>query len=195
MKGNRLIYGMILTLIILIFLSENSTKLNSGDIAFIGFNASNDSFEIITFINIPPKTTIHFTDSEWNGNRFGADENDLVWETGEEIISKGSIIKFTSLGSNPIVSSGTLKNTLRISKKEEAIFAYVGSTKMPTKFLAAMANDKLGYGTLLNTGLDNKSVLTFPKGTTYATYKGHHNYQNVNEYIVALNKISNYTFQ
>lgn len=31
--------------------------------------------------------------------------------------------------------------------------------------------------------------------TAQSFYKGHHNYQNVNQYIVALNKISNYTFQ
>jgi hypothetical protein len=53
--------------------------------------------------------------------------------------------------------------TMRISKKKDAIFAYIGNERMPVKILAACANDKLGFGTLINTNLTN--------GTTAIVFK------------------------
>jgi hypothetical protein len=52
---------------------------------------------------------------------------------------------------------------MRISKKKDAIFAYIGNDRMPMKILAACANDKLGFGTLINTNLT--------KGTTAIVFK------------------------
>ncbi|WP_339709346.1 hypothetical protein [uncultured Kriegella sp.] len=113
---------------------------------------------------MPPKTQIHFTDSEWNGNRFGFDENDIIWKTGTEIINAGSIINFTNLDSNTIVTNGTVFGAMKLSRKHDAIFAYLGNKRMPIKFLAAIANNKLGFGTLTNTGLVNgKTAITFQK--------------------------------
>lgn len=185
-----------LAIFLLFFYPSNEVEFRPGDISFTSIDANNDGFEVISLVNIPANTTIHFTDSEWNGNRFGADESDMAWNTGEQIIKAGSIISFTNLGSNPKVSIGTLKNKLRISKKREAIFAYLGSTRIPTVFLAAVANDELAYGTLINTSLKkDRSALTFPKGTTYALYQGPYIYENRDEFFAALRKLSNYEFQ
>ncbi|WP_422081185.1 hypothetical protein [Ulvibacterium sp.] len=184
-----------LAILILFFYPNNEVKLQPGDISFTSINAYNDGFEVISLVNIPSNTTIHFTDSEWNGNRFGADESDMVWNTGGQVIKAGSTVSFTNLGSNPRVSIGTLKNKLRISKKKEAIFAYLGSTRMPTVFLAAVGNDEFAYGTLINTSLQmDKSALTFPKGTTYASYQGPYIYENRDEFYKELRKLSNYEF-
>jgi hypothetical protein len=35
-----------------------------GDIAFISFNADEDSWSIVTFVDIDPNTIIYFTDVE-----------------------------------------------------------------------------------------------------------------------------------
>lgn len=185
-----------LTLLVIILLVNQSQKkeiaLKTGDISFISLKSTNNSgFSIITFVNLPPKTKIHFTDSEWNGNHFGSDENDILWKTGKNAIQAGSIINFTNLDSNPSVTYGVLFGSMKISKKNDAIFAYLGYEKMPIKFLAAVANDELGYGTLINTNLvDGKTAITYPKDISYSN-----NYQNVNEYISALNNMCNYTYK
>lgn len=145
---------------------RNDIKLQTGCISFISLNSTkNDGFEIITNVDIPPKTKVHFTDSEWNGNHFGFDENDITWFTGEKIIKAKSLIRFTNLNSNASVSVGTLKGSMKISKKEDAIFAYLGDKRMPDIFLAAIANIELGYGTLMNTGLiDGETAIIYRGG-------------------------------
>lgn len=127
-------------------------------------STSHNGFAIRTYVNIPPKTKIRFTDSEWNGNRFGFDENDIIWKTGAEIIRAGSIVNFTNLDSNASVTDGTVFGSMKLSKKNDAIFAYLGDKRMPIKFLAAIANNELGFGTLMNTGLINgKTAITFER--------------------------------
>lgn len=137
-------------------LKRNDILLQTGCISFISINSTkDDTFEIITNVNIQPKTKIRFTDSEWNGNHFGFDENDITWLTGDRIIKAESVVSFTNLNSNASVSVGTVSGSMRLSEKEDAIFAYLGDKRMPTIFLAAVANNELGYGTLINTGLIN----------------------------------------
>ncbi len=155
----------LLIIILFIDLKRNDIFLQTGCISFISINSTNndnDGFEIIANVNIPPKTKIRFTDSEWNGNHFGFDENDITWLTGNRIIKAQSVISFTNLNSNASVSVGTLSGSMRLSKKEDAIFAYLGDKRMPTIFLAAITNNEQGYGTLINTGLINgKTAIIF----------------------------------
>ena len=124
---------------------------------------NSDGFSIITSVNILPRTKIHFTDSEWNGNHFGFDESNILWETGNDTISAKSIIKFINLNAIPSVSIGNVYGSMEISKKKDAVFAYTGDERMPIKILAACANNELGFGTLLNTNLT--------KGTTARIFK------------------------
>ncbi len=157
-------FSLFLVIILAFLLSAGSnTFLRTADISFLSVNATNgDGFSIITFVNISPGTIIRFTDSEWNGNHFGIDENDVSWNTGGGMIKAGSVIKFENVDFAPSASYGTINGKLKISKKSEAIFAYLGSSRMPVKFLAAVANDSSAYGTLANTGLvDGVSALTF----------------------------------
>ncbi len=156
MKELKVLSVLPLLLISLIVMEKksNGNSLQVGDISFISMKSSNnDSFSIITSVNLQPGTKIHFTDSEWNGNHFGFDESNILWKTGNHIIKANSIIKFTNLNSTPFVSIGSLYGYMRISKKKDAIFAYIGNERMPIKILAACANDELGFGTLVNTGL------------------------------------------
>ena len=137
-----------------ILLSKNSVVLKTEDISFVSLKTSNtDGFEIKTFVNLPPKIIIHFTDSEWNGNRFGPDESNIIWETGNDTIKAKSVITFTNLNTIPSVSIGNIYGSMRISKEKDAVFAYIGSERLPVKILAACANDQAGFGTLVNTHL------------------------------------------
>ncbi len=150
--------------VLIIEINSNENSLKVGDISFVSMNSSdNDGFSISTSVNLLPRTKIHFTDSEWNGNYFGFDESDILWETGNDTINANSVIKFTNINSLPLVSIGNMYGTMRISKKKDAIFAYIGNERMPVKILAACANDKLGFGTLINTNLTN--------GTTAIVFK------------------------
>lgn len=177
---------------------NGETTLRTGDIAFTSFKSTNkDGFSIVTFVNLPPRTKIRFTDSEWNGNRFGLDENEILWVTGDNAIKTGAIVNFNDLNSStPSVTYGRIYGSMNLSSKSEAVFAYIGHKKMPTKFLTACANDKTGYQTLINTNLENgKTAIMYPKGTSFALYIGPNNHQNADEYRNALNQMSNYSFQ
>lgn len=156
MKSLLLIFSLIVSLLIGGSLYHPSkSNLKVGAISFISMNGSNESFEIITNSTIFPHTEIHFTDSEWNGTQFGADESNIVWNSGEDTIKVAEIITFSELDINPTVSVGSLQNTLRISKKKDAIFAYQGTTRLPSHFIAVISNHNEAYGTLINTGLES----------------------------------------
>ena len=160
-----------LLLALIFFAPSQGNQIEHGDISFVSIDAENDQFEVLTVIELQPGTSIHFTDSEWNGNHFGFDESNLIWNTGEQPIPEGTLIQFNKLAEQPYVTYGTLSNTMSLSKKGDAIFAYQGTTRMPTRILASVANDSLAYGTLVNTGLiPGITALTFtekPQQTLY----------------------------
>ncbi|WP_027065370.1 hypothetical protein [Maribacter sp. Hel_I_7] len=145
----------------------NSTNnlLKTGSISFVSMQSTNnDGFSIRTNVDISPNLKIRFTDSEWNGNHFGFDENDLIWINGNEVIPANTIINFTNLNSKASVSNGRIQGSMGISKQNDAVFAYLGDKRMPTIFLAAITNNEPGYGTLINTGLINgKTAITIQK--------------------------------
>lgn len=149
--------------VLIIDYNGTGNSLKTGDISFSSMKgADTDGFTIKTLVNLPPKTEIRFTDSEWNGNHFGFDEHDILWKTGNNVILANSIIIFSDLNATPSVSMGTIYGSMKISKKKDAIFAYIGSKRMPLRILAACSNDELGFGTLLNTRLiRDRTALVF----------------------------------
>ncbi len=154
MKRIPLIFLLLFIVIIcVLYIPRSSSYLKPGVIKFINFNSKNDSFHIIVNRDIPANTIIHFTDSEWNGNHFGIDENDIRWNTQNHIIKKGTSIFFKNLSTTPIVTHGSIKGQLHIAAKNEAIFAYQGPERMPIKILAGIAYAPSNYGVLTNTGL------------------------------------------
>ncbi len=162
MKSLIIVLGILLSLFTAGGLFQKPTScLKPADFSFVSMDTKNEGFEILTSVIILPNTEIRFCDSEWNGNHFGADESDLVWNTGEETILPGSLIQFTQLHNTPKVSYGSISNTIRISKEKDAIFAYQGNPRLPKVFIAAIANHESAYGTLINTGLaESFSALT-----------------------------------
>ncbi len=160
-------YSFIIAAVIIIttaFLlpTNSSTPLITGDLIFTSISGSStDGFSIRTTTNIAPFTSVHFTDSEWTGNRFGADESNITWSSGEKTIPAGTTVSFNAIDSFPNLSHGSLTGTLKISEESDAIFAYTGTHRMPSQFIAATANEPKAYGTLLNTGLiEGASAIT-----------------------------------
>ena len=195
MKDLKLITILITLLVFSLFLNKNQNNtLKTGDIAFTGFDASiNDGFSFIALVDLKPKSTIYFTDSEWNGTHFGADESNLTWKSGEKTITKGTIVTLKNIKKKPNTNHGTIKNTMKLSKNKEALFAYVGDApKLPSVFLAAVANSKSSYGTLINTGLEEgKTAITYPKGTYLATFNKNIYYTDKG-FLMSLNNMNNY---
>ncbi|MEO0527502.1 MAG: hypothetical protein AAFZ89_09760 [Bacteroidota bacterium] len=200
MKPSLFLFVLLTSVAFLFAMSWNKDscpEIKAGDISFMTFKANgNDGFSIITFRPIKPNTKIFFADSEWNGNHFGTDEGTLIWNSGNETIKAGSNISFGTLNSIPFVSHGQVKGEISISTSSDAIFAFKGTgVKMPTQFLAAFANDRAAYGTLLNTGLvEGHTAITFPKGTYLAQYNGPKYNINKDDFIMGLNEMKNYNF-
>lgn len=162
------------TLILSYFLLLNTKNvINKGDIAFIGFNSiENDSFSIMAMKPIQANSIVYFTDSEWNGKKFGHDETTMQWITGEKTIDAGTVINFSKNNNKPVATVGEIDALIKFSSKSDAIFAYVGKRRFPHRFLAAISNHKDAYGTLINTNLkEGATAITFPVGTFFAEMK------------------------
>ncbi|MBK6948694.1 MAG: hypothetical protein IPH16_12140 [Haliscomenobacter sp.] len=118
---------------------------NTGDLAFVGFDADgNDNFAIVTFVELPANATYYFADKSWTGTAFATNEGTLIWNTGSSPIPAGAVIAFYNT-SNPSTTSATRGTVtspdLALSASNEGIFLFIGTDSIsPTKFLAAVGN-------------------------------------------------------
>lgn len=189
----------ILLFFTILFSCALSAQLNTGDMAFVAFNAdADDDFALVTFVDIPTNTTIYFSDKEWTGTEFNSGESNYTWETGNTTITAGTVIIFNTVSANATVSIGNIVGSPGgISASSEAIFVYLGTNvDTPTTFITAVANSSSGYGDLTGTGLiEGSTAITYPSSTDIAAYKGSRTGLTVNDYRVALNDNTNYDFQ
>jgi hypothetical protein len=131
-----------------------------GDVMFVGFNADGtDGFAIVTLVDIPDTTAIHFTDNEWTGAALNTGEGSATWtnDTGGTI-GEGTVLIFTSVSGTPAVNLGAVSgggSSFNFGASDEIVWAYLGTVTVPTTFLSAIANDDIGSGggTLAGTGL------------------------------------------
>lgn len=157
--------------------------LGAGSLAFTSFNADEDGFSLVTFVDIAPGTTIYFQDNEWNGSAIGSGgafntgEGKQTWNTGVSTIMAGSVIRFSKVDSATLKSAsvGTLgiSGDTGINATNETIYAYLGSNvDTPTTFLAAISNGGFGAnGTLTNTGLTSGvNAIALPSSSDWHQY-------------------------
>ena len=159
--------------------------LTTGDLAFTAFNADEDGWSLVTFVDIAPNATVYFTDNEWTGTAFNGGESYHAWTTGGSQIDAGTVIRFASIDTTSLSASiGTLaraavsgSNNFGMSQSEESIYAYVASsvTGTPT-FLAAITNTAFGTasaGQLTNTGLGiGAGAIALGGGADFEQYTG-----------------------
>jgi hypothetical protein len=170
----------------------------AGDLAFTGFDADgNDNFAIVTFVDIPANTTIYFADKGWTGSAFATTEGTLTWNTGETVISAGTVIGFYNVSTfaSSNATSGSIKATnLALGASGEGLWMYLGdSPTAPTRFLAAIgtAAPATAFGTLDNTGLVvGTTAIILTTDVDVAAYKGPRTGLNLSGYIAALNNIA-----
>ncbi|WP_020482517.1 PEP-CTERM sorting domain-containing protein [Methylomonas sp. MK1] len=159
--------------------------LSTGDIAFTSFNADEDGFSFVTFVDLGANTVIHFNDNEWNGSAIGAGgafntgEGIMSWNSGASTIAAGTVVRFSKYDQlSRSVSAGSLfgaSGDNGMNATNETIYALLGSTaNAPTTFLAAVSNGGFGSnGTLTNTGLAvGTSAVQLNSSTDYAEYSG-----------------------
>jgi PEP-CTERM motif len=178
-------------------LAAPAHALTAGDIAFTTFNADEDGWALVTFVDIAPDTTVFFSDNEWDGSAFNTGESYHQWTSGGSTIAAGTVLRFSSIDTAGLgVSIGNLSrasvagsSNYGMSQSEESIYAYQATSVSGTPtFLAAINSTAFGTasaGFLTNTGLSvgvgavqlgggaDFDQYTGPRGglTSWAAYK------------------------
>lgn len=156
-------------------LSAPALALTTGDIAFTSFNADEDGFSLVTFVDITAGSTVYFSDNEWNGSAFNTGEGYFTWNTGAAAIAAGTVVRFSAVDTAARgVTAGTLVGVgdNGINATAETIYAYLGTgTTAPTTFLAGVSTE--GATNLTPAGLvGGTSAVILTASTDYAQYVG-----------------------
>ncbi|GLR18270.1 choice-of-anchor I family protein [Portibacter lacus] len=185
-------------LLFVILIAPGFSQLQTADIAFTGFNADgDDDIAFVAFSDIPANTTIYFCDSEWNGDSFGDDENDVIWISGDQDILAGTIIQINHLDGEIEVNHGSVSGGTGLSKNGDALFAYIGTDiRQPSTFLSAISNISSGFGDLTGTGLKlGFTAIVLTETADVAAYSGPRSGIDANGYFSYINDMENWDIQ
>lgn len=158
--------------------------LVAGDLAFTAFNADEDGWALVSFVDISAGTTVYFTDNEYVSGAFNGGESFFKWTTGA--VTAGQVIRFSAIdnATSLAASNGTLarqavsgSTNYGLSTSADTVYAYLGSSATaPTTFLAAITNagswnntDGNLVGTGLTAGTSAAIRLTAQAGAASAT--------------------------
>jgi len=119
------------------------TTLDTGDLFFTSVNSDgDDNFSFVLLVDISGTTTVYFTDNGWNPSAdsfLNTSEGTLTWTfTGN--LSAGTEVSITESNNstNIAASSGSISRSgsFSLSGTGDVLFAYVGSSGSPSKFIA-----------------------------------------------------------
>lgn len=162
----------------------NANALSAGDLAFTAYNADEDGWSLVTFVDLAANTQFYFSDNEWNGSAFNTGESYHQWNTGTSTIAAGTVIRFSKIDTTSLSASlGSLgrasvsgSSNYGMSADNETIYLYQGSSATtPTSFLAAISTGAFSsaQGSLTNTGLSiGTGAVKLGNGSDYAEYNG-----------------------
>jgi predicted extracellular nuclease len=181
--------------------------LAQGDIAFTSFNADEDGWSIVPFVNIEPNTVIYFTDNEATSlTAFNTGESYFQWNSGSSPIAAGTVIRFSAIdaatrsASVGLFSQVTVtgSSNVGLSATADTVYAYLGaSATSPTVFLAGVSNDTNAQGTtdLTAAGLTiGTNAILLNSSADYGVYNGSRNGQaSFANYRALVNDVSNWT--
>ncbi|HMW71292.1 MAG TPA: VPLPA-CTERM sorting domain-containing protein [Cellvibrionaceae bacterium] len=180
-------------LVVSVCTAQAQAALVAGDLMFTSFNADEDGFSLVTFVDLAPNTAVFFSDNEWNGAAIGAGgafnsgESYSRWNSGGSLINAGSVIRFSAVDSTNLASSigsysrvSVSGNTnYGIANSNETLYAYLGSAATaPSLFLSAITNGNFAAdGSIANTGLVQGTSAIDLNGTAtttpdYGVYSG-----------------------
>ncbi|AFZ26862.1 putative extracellular nuclease [Cylindrospermum stagnale PCC 7417] len=182
--------------------------LTQGDIAFTSFNADEDGWSIVTFVDIAPNTIIYFSDNEATSlTAFNTGESYFQWNSGANTIAAGNVIRFSAIDSatNLAASIGTFSrvtvsgsSNYGLSGSNETVYAYLGNNAAsPTVFLAGVSNDTTPQGTtdLTTAGLTiGANSILLNSSADYGEYNGSRSGEgSFANYKPLVNNLSNWT--
>jgi len=164
----------------------SAQALVTGDMAFTAFNADEDGWAMVTFVDLAANTKVFFSDNEWGGASFNTGESFHQWVSGPSTITAGTVIRFkkVDVAATMSASLGTLSQVsvsgstnLGLSQSADTLYAYVGTsaTAAPTAFLSAISTGafSVAEGGLVNTGLTvGNGAIQLKNASDYAEYSG-----------------------
>ena len=102
-----------------------TAQLQTGDIAFTGYNADGiDSFSFVTFVDIPANTQIKFTDNGWfAAGGFRATEGIGTWTSPSSTLLAGTEILVSDFAGTASQGTFTSSNMV-VSAVGDQLFAY-----------------------------------------------------------------------
>lgn len=164
-----------------------ASALTTGDLAFTAFNADEDGYSLVTFVNIAANTQVFFTDNEWSGTAFNTGEGYHAWNTGASVISTGTVIRFSKIDSATLLAASvgsftraTVSGSANYgsNQSEDSIYVYqAASVAAAPTFLAAISSTAFvgatTAGLLTNTGLSvGAGAIALGGGAEYDEYIG-----------------------
>ncbi len=155
-------------------ISAHAFAIGQGDIAFTAFNADEDGFAIVTFVDLVAGTTIHFSDNEWNGTAFNTGEGQHTW-TATDAVSAGTVVRFSKVDQAVrAASTGSISSSgdTGLNATAETIYAFLGAdANSPSTFLAGLSTE--GSTNLTPAGLTGgTSAVILTNSTDFAQYTG-----------------------
>ncbi len=171
LRLTKILFSIILSFQTYISLAQT---LNSGDIAFVGYNTdSPDSFSWIALNDIPQNEVIYFSEQGWTGSAWYVNsEFHIAWTSPTGGITCGTIIRISGAGA----TSGSYTGSFPSLSAGDQVLAYQGSnaaTASPN-FIAAIHGDynsgDYNASTTWNSGTaNNTSSSNVPTGLTNGT--------------------------
>lgn len=140
------------------------SSITHGDAAFVTYNADEDGFALVSFVDLAAGSSFHITDNEWNsaagGGGFTTGEGDLAW-TLDADVSAGTVVRFSNVNSSPsvAVSHGvvSMSRRLQLTIRDESLYLYLDAPGAPL----ALAAFGIGSGfaaELAGSGLEASAV-------------------------------------
>jgi hypothetical protein len=174
--------------------------LVKGDIGFNSFNADEDGWSIVAFVDIDPNTTIYFSDgTATSPTNIGTNESSFLWNTGSSTIPAGTVVRFSAIDvTSRAVSIGTFavvnSTNLGLSATSETVYAFLGSNgSTPTTILTAISNEA-SITSLTVVGLTaGTDAVKLSSSADYGVYNGPRSGQaSFTQYKTLVNDVGNW---
>ena len=157
----------------------NASALTTGDLAFTAFNADEDGWSLVNFVDLASNTEIYFSDSTaTNATTIGTGESSFKWNTGASVIAAGTVVRFSaidvagraaSVGSFSVIGSGNLG----LSATAETVYAFLGTSATSVTTMLTAVSSEANTNSLTTVGLTaGTNAIKLTSSTDFAGYTG-----------------------
>lgn len=152
---------------------------STGDLAFTSFNADEDGWSLVTFVDLAANTRIFFSDgTASNATTIGSNESSFQWLTGAAVIKAGTVVRFSAIdAANRSVSVGSFSvinsSNLGLSATAETVYAFLGTSATSVTTMLTAASSEANTSSLTTVGLTaGVNAVKLTSSTDYAAYTG-----------------------